>query len=79
MSEDYSLDDFVAAGDREDEHREDGDHGEVGAGNDSLDDVEPASATARWAAEMECPDCGTTEGRLWRDGDQFVCTGCKEW
>jgi hypothetical protein len=41
---------------------------------------EPPRATYRWSAEGDtCPDCGTVVEQRWRDGDRFVCAGCKEW
>lgn len=42
--------------------------------------VEPATTTYGWASEpAACGNCGTAVERRWRDGDDLVCTECKEW
>jgi hypothetical protein len=42
--------------------------------------VDPARATYRWSADGDdCPACGATVARQWRDGDRFVCADCKDW
>ena len=43
-------------------------------------EVEPATATYQWDPEgLECPDCGRTVDRVWIQGDERVCSDCKEW
>ncbi|MFC7044445.1 hypothetical protein ACFQH6_02610 [Halobacteriaceae archaeon GCM10025711] len=42
--------------------------------------VAPAVSTYRWQPDgVACADCGATVQRLWRDGDDLVCDGCKDW
>lgn len=42
--------------------------------------VEPATATYAWAADgADCPQCGATVERRWRDDDRLVCADCKNW
>ena len=44
------------------------------------DAVEPVTITSRWQPEgAACARCDATTKRQWRDGDAFVCSGCKEW
>lgn len=56
----------------------DGDDGATaGRGGES---VAPAVSTYRWQPDgVACADCGETVRRLWRDGDDLVCDGCKDW
>ena len=38
------------------------------------------TATYRWSPSgRDCPACGETVERQWRDGDEFVCADCKAW
>jgi hypothetical protein len=42
--------------------------------------AERPRATYRWSpVGDDCPACGTTVQRRWREGDRFVCADCKEW
>lgn len=55
---------------------------EDGSGTDETTDtsVEPAVSTSRSVPEgTDCPECGETATRLWRDGDRLVCAGCTSW
>lgn len=70
-----------------------GDAGEADAGaateadgaTDSAHDgdvpsTDPPRTTYRWSADGDdCPACGATVDRQWRDGDRFVCADCKDW
>ncbi|WP_049985136.1 DUF7573 domain-containing protein [Halobellus rufus] len=58
----------------------DGGSGDDSIEADTVDDVEPASATYQWDPEgVECAACGRVVDRLWTDGDARVCADCKEW
>lgn len=35
-------------------------------------------STYAWG-DYACSRCGSESGRVWRDGDAFVCPDCKEW
>jgi hypothetical protein len=41
--------------------------------------VEPLAVTSSWSGDGECSACGESATRLWRDGGERVCTGCKSW
>lgn len=44
------------------------------------DEVAPAVSTYAWAPDgAECGGCGAVVERRWRDGDELVCSDCKEW
>ncbi|WP_372911785.1 hypothetical protein [Salinigranum sp.] len=44
------------------------------------DEADRTRATYRWSPDGDdCPVCGETADRQWRDGDRFVCADCKEW
>ena len=48
----------------------------------SPDDVaiDPPASTYVWYPEgAPCEACGTAVEERWRDGDDLVCAGCKEW
>jgi hypothetical protein len=48
-------------------------------GDDAPSPDSPLS-TYRWSADGDdCPACGATVDRQWRDGDRFVCADCKDW
>lgn len=41
---------------------------------------DPAVSTSRWdTAGFECPACGSTASRLWREDGRHVCGTCKGW
>jgi hypothetical protein len=43
-------------------------------------DVDPPRTTCRWSpAGDDCPACGASVQRRWREDDRFVCADCKEW
>ena len=47
---------------------------------DTTGDADTPRATYRWSPDGDdCPACGATVERRWRDGDRFVCADCKEW
>lgn len=55
-----------------------GDGGSADATGDPAGD--PAVSTSRWdAAGLECPACGSTASRLWREDGRHVCGTCKGW
>ncbi len=44
------------------------------------DAVEPMAETVAWSPDGgECTACGGSAEERWRDGDELVCGGCKEW
>ncbi len=60
--------------------------GEAEAGESDVDvdedegDVEPATVTYGWSPEgAPCDACETVVERRWRDGDDAVCSACKNW
>lgn len=80
MPDDASLDDFLDAGeDQQDESSEEGDD----APNRELVDsatVEDATTTFEWSpARAACEGCGEVVERRWRDDGSFVCPSCKTW
>jgi hypothetical protein len=45
-----------------------------------VDEADRPQATYRWSPDGDdCPVCGETVDRQWRDDDRFVCADCKEW
>ena len=68
--------------DRTDEGTQEPGDAEVDGSVDPTADseVEPATATYQWDPEgLECPDCGRTVDRVWIQGEERVCSDCKEW
>ena len=42
--------------------------------------VERPASTYCWSPDgAACADCGEAVEERWRDGDDLVCSGCKEW
>jgi hypothetical protein len=42
--------------------------------------LEAAPVTSSWTgADGACSSCGEPAGRLWADGGERVCSGCKQW
>lgn len=94
VSEDASLDDFLAesadsddAADGDGVEAEDADEAPESAGPDGVPDsdpdpeaVEPAASTYDWAPDgAPCDACGALVEARWRDGGALVCAECKEW
>ena len=78
MSGNRSLDEFADAGSGTDEQAD----GPAAAADASPDDaaMDPPASTYVWHPEgAQCDDCGTAVEERWRDGDELVCVGCKEW
>lgn len=43
-------------------------------------DADPATTTFAWSPDgAACARCGETVRRRWRDGDDVVCSDCKDW
>jgi len=67
--------------------REEGRTGEREEGRTGEDEVTPAPAavdpavsTYAWSPDgADCAACGAVVERRWRDGDELVCSDCKEW
>lgn len=71
-----SLDDFAAGG-TDEETAEDETLDEQAPSDD--DGVETL-ATYRWTPTgTECPQCGESVEQTWLDGDEYVCSACKNW
>ncbi|WP_458186891.1 DUF7573 domain-containing protein [Haladaptatus sp. NG-WS-4] len=96
MSEDRSLSEFATDRDDEVhetdgmdvETEETGERGEdpdeakaeVGESDETVSEIEPASATYAWTpGGVACANCGESVERRWRDEDGMVCVDCKEW
>jgi len=89
MADDASLDEFIDAGESEDEERESEEvEGASEAGEDAdVSDEAPAPeaadaglSTYDWSPEgAACAACGTVVERRWRDDPGLVCESCKEW
>ena len=92
MSEDRSLDEFVASTD--DDAADDGAVGSVdddpddgttvrstgGEGNGTAIDPRTTPSTSSWASEAaDCGRCGDAVTRRWRDDGALVCADCKRW
>jgi len=44
------------------------------------EELAPPTSTYRFSPDgCACEACGETVQERWRDGDRFVCEGCKEW
>lgn len=90
-----SLEDFLSGSDEEaaeraaseDESEADGEISENVDEADEIEetahdtsDIEPATATyASTPQGVDCPECGESVIRRWRDGDRLVCAECKRW
>ncbi|WP_433625395.1 DUF7573 domain-containing protein [Halomicrococcus sp. NG-SE-24] len=49
------------------------------AGSASVD-ADPATTSFAWSPDgAACARCGETVRRRWRDGDDVVCSDCKDW
>lgn len=66
-------------GDPPDGDPPDDDREPPGDGGPPDDDPEPAVPTSSWRPGGVCDACGDPAERRWRDGEAFVCPGCKEW
>jgi len=83
VSDDASLDEFLDTGGDGDPERDAdtaGTGGDEGTAAPDLDAVAPATPTATWSPDgAACAACGDVVERRWRDDDELVCAGCKEW
>ena len=56
---------------------------DAGGSADPVVDGEPVdrpASTYRWSPDGDtCAACGETVEERWRDGEDLVCAGCKEW
>ncbi|KAB1187394.1 MULTISPECIES: zinc ribbon domain-containing protein [Haloferax] len=82
-----SLDDF-ASGPADDEEFEDegvdaetaGETTAEGAKEKGPEPDVDTLATYRWTPTgTTCPQCGDTVEKTWLDGDEYVCSACKDW
>ena len=74
---DRSLEEFVG-GEAEAGESDVDDAGDEGT--EVEDSVEPATVTYGWSPEgAPCDACETVVERRWRDGDDAVCSACKNW
>jgi len=90
--DDASLDDFLSDGDEADPGDDPAaadpspdttpDAEDDGGDAPTVDaaDVDPAVSTYAWSDDdATCDACGEPVERRWRDGDQLVCSDCKDW
>lgn len=50
------------------------------ASDDGAGDVPPAASTYAWSPEGgPCAACGERAQERWREGEDLVCAGCKDW
>lgn len=53
---------------------------DIRAESEPDDAVVPTVTTYAWTpAGATCEACGATTERRWRNGDELVCSDCKEW
>lgn len=46
---------------------------------DQSTDGAAVAVTSTWTDATACAACGESVPRLWQDGDERVCAGCKSW
>ena len=76
-------------GDSDEADGSDGDDGSAGPVDDADGPADPVvdgepvdrpASTYRWSPDgAACATCGESVEERWRDGDDLVCAGCKEW
>lgn len=53
---------------------------ETGPAAEDPDEVQPAASTYAWSPDGgPCAACGGHAEERWREGDELVCVGCKDW
>jgi hypothetical protein len=70
----------TTAGSGADDAGDGGTPARVDGSDDPTSETDRPRTTYRWSPDGDdCPVCGETIDRQWRDGDRFVCADCKEW